>query len=520
MTNNTSIKKNQSEVADASKSSTIHKRGLKALTTLTTHVSEAEKLYQQGLEYDESEDYDKAFACFSAAADFEHGEATYKLATYYRGGNGTDENEEKYIEWFKKACDLKVASAIFRRALHFKLSANGFEKDLTLAYLSFKEAAELDYKYTDNLAECYLHGEGVEKDVRKAITCYEVAMTKGCKHSIYSLSNLLFGIDDERAFALLNKYVDEFEPDDWESNFKLGVCYWHGIGVERNLPNAKNLFAKCDAQYADCEFLDDYFIVFINNHINGLVSFFETLAAFGFKNATHFAAKTLLFDDFVEFTEDEIERFSNAGLKLVAQNKSSFANDNYESLSDLYKTWRLSRNDKIKKKYLLFAVNLGIADAQLRLANHYFNGSDLFEQDFTKAFIWYEKAALNGDNDAQNSLGDCYYWGHGVQQDYKQAVYWFEKAAESEHSEALFNLGHCYENAQGVEENAELAANYYRRAAEHDYADAQYELGLSYANGYGVDEDLLQCAFWIRKAAEQGHEGAQEYLEKLEDELS
>ena len=40
------------------------------------------------------------------------------------------------------------------------------------------------------------------------------------------------------------------------------------------------------------------------------------------------------------------------------------------------------------------------------------------------------RKAEQGDAEAQNSIGDCYYFGNGVQQDYKQAVYWFRKAAE------------------------------------------------------------------------------------------
>ena len=42
---------------------------------------------------------------------------------------------------------------------------------------------------------------------------------------------------------------------------------------------------------------------------------------------------------------------------------------------------------------------------------------------------WYEKAAVQGHANAQNSLGVLYDNGHGVAQDYGQARAWWEKAA-------------------------------------------------------------------------------------------
>ena len=43
----------------------------------------------------------------------------------------------------------------------------------------------------------------------------------------------------------------------------------------------------------------------------------------------------------------------------------------------------------------------------------------------------YQTAAENGDAEAQNELGVCYYYGRrGVEKDYQQAVYWYQKAAE------------------------------------------------------------------------------------------
>ena len=88
------------------------------------------------------------------------------------------------------------------------------------------------------------------------------------------------------------------------------------------------------------------------------------------------------------------------------------------------------------------------------------------------------------DASAQNNLGDCYYYGNGVEQDYAEAVKW------------------------------------YRKAADQGEASAQFNLGKSYYNGDGVKKDYVEAVKWYRKAADQGDEEAKEKLESLEKKSS
>ncbi len=80
-----------------------------------------------------------------------------------------------------------------------------------------------------------------------------------------------------------------------------------------------------------------------------------------------------------------------------------------------------------------------------------------------------QKAAEQGNVDAQSLLGAMYANGEGVAQDYKQAVAWT------------------------------------RKAAEQGNVDAQRLLGAMYFNGSGVAQDDKQAVAWFRKAAEQGN---------------
>ena len=67
------------------------------------------------------------------------------------------------------------------------------------------------------------------------------------------------------------------------------------------------------------------------------------------------------------------------------------------------------------------------------------------------------KLAVEGNTDAQDSLGLRYVRGEGVVQDYKQAFYWFKKAAEQGYAYAQYNLGVCHFESRGVEQDYKKA---------------------------------------------------------------
>lgn len=181
------------------------------------------------------------------------------------------------------------------------------------------------------------------------------------------------------------------------------------------------------------------------------------------------------------------------------------------------------------------------AQEQYELGNRYFYGID--EQDYAEAVKWYRKAAEQGNVDAMNSLGVCYYEGYGVAQDYAEAVKWFRRAEREGNTSALYHLGKCYALGTGVTQDYPKGMYYYRKAAEQGIAaaqafldifdprgngitpaeavewyrkaadqgnaTAQYNLGQYYEDGNGVAQDYTEAVKWYRKAAEYGNSDAQ-----------
>lgn len=75
-------------------------------------------------------------------------------------------------------------------------------------------------------------------------------------------------------------------------------------------------------------------------------------------------------------------------------------------------------------------------------------------------------AALEGDANAQNTLGEMNYYGDDIEQDLEQAVFWFKEAAKQKHADAMYSLGICFVNGEGTERNEATGNGFIRQAAK------------------------------------------------------
>ena len=100
-------------------------------------------------------------------------------------------------------------------------------------------------------------------------------------------------------------------------------------------------------------------------------------------------------------------------------------------------------------------------------------GEELYNQGrHEEAVKYYRLAADRGYDKAQNSLGYCFYKGHGVEENHDEAAKWIRKAAEQGNVNAQYNLGCLYKEGQGVEKNTKLAKEWIMKAAAKDHHGA------------------------------------------------
>lgn len=83
--------------------------------------------------------------------------------------------------------------------------------------------------------------------------------------------------------------------------------------------------------------------------------------------------------------------------------------------------------------------------------------------------------ASQGDVEAQNSLGEWYAKGTGVQQDYAQARAWYEKAATQGHPLAQNNLAELYFAGLGGSPDYVRAYMWVTLAAQHMQGEEKKE---------------------------------------------
>jgi TPR repeat protein len=75
---------------------------------------------------------------------------------------------------------------------------------------------------------------------------------------------------------------------------------------------------------------------------------------------------------------------------------------------------------------------------------------------------------VEGNADAQYSLGVLHAKGEGVTQDYQEAIKLFRLSVEQGHAYPQSSFGWMYQNGQGVTQDYKEAVRWYRLAAEQE----------------------------------------------------
>lgn len=153
-------------------------------------------------------------------------------------------------------------------------------------------------------------------------------------------------------------------------------------------------------------------------------------------------------------------------------------------------------------------IDKGNDDAMNTLGAMYYEGHRGFEQDFEKAVYYYDMAAANGNRQAQENLGYCYYYGRVGEPDYEKAFHYFALGAFDGHLISLYKIGDMYLNGLYVEKNEKEAFYIYNRCldtmtdevAESVAGQVFMRLGKMYLYGIGTGQDLMGALACYQKA--------------------
>lgn len=130
---------------------------------------------------------------------------------------------------------------------------------------------------------------------------------------------------------------------------------------------------------------------------------------------------------------------------------------------------------------------------------------DYIDGNYEKAIQVLLPAALAGDANAQNIVGDAFDRGNGVDRDHAKALEWWTKSADQGFSKAQYNLGRMLSTGrEGVPPDYPLAEGYLQKAADQGNGDAFNELGLMFAYGRGRAPDAARAVELYSEGAALG----------------
>jgi TPR repeat protein len=112
--------------------------------------------------------------------------------------------------------------------------------------------------------------------------------------------------------------------------------------------------------------------------------------------------------------------------------------------------------------------------------------------------------AQHGNRDAKFLIGLMYANGRGVRRSYADAAQWYQDAADDDQDSAENNLGELYAAGRGVRRSLVQAATLYWHAADQGNPRAQYNLAVAYRDGQGVKQDNVHAYMWYTLSAAAG----------------
>lgn len=356
-----------------------------------------------------------ALAVIAEDGNHKYRNAAQKMLGEYYFKNKHWEDAEKWFLLSSKDGEVKIklnlAICQYNLGLCYELG-DGVVKDMSKAVKWYRKAAEQEYAHAQYaLGKCYYSGNGVDKDIPTAIVSFRKAAEQGQVDAQRELGLYYVMIDSNESAKWFGKAA---EQGDALAQYHLGLCYYNGDGVAKDEATAVKWFRKA--------------------------------------------------------VEKELA-------------KAQY------NLGECYLRGKgVAQNSAIAVEWYRKAAEQGNAEAQYWLGVLYENGEGV-TTDQEKSANWYHFS---------NRSAQCQ----------EKAVEWYRKAAEQGLAKAQCNLGVCYENGEGVAKDQAIAVQWYRKAAEQGLALAQYNLGLLYEKGDGVDKDITKAVDWYRKAAGQGHKDA------------
>lgn len=465
--------------------------------------------YGMGTEMDEF----KAMNCFRKAKTMEIPEAYYFLGlAYYEAKGVVSPNIQKAEEYFRKAAEAGYSDAIKAIAELYMQSGqeNGYEKAIEyLKTIAEGEHADIAYEGLMRIAVEQMNAQDYDdpqnselyqKALRFETSGKEAGMTESLSKAFLDRGINLYNIEKyESAIAPLLLAAQMGES---EAATHLGDLYFYGHGVDTDYEQSYYWFSKAaQSNNAYAQYSIAFMYIkgqFVEKDDTQVIKWMKLAAENGYTEAQKNMGEYYYYGSF------GCRRDMKEAIKWYEMGAKSNEPTCVFTLGLIYE-----EGDGVQKNILKAAdwyqkgAQAGIPSCLYNLGKLIINKEISGEEE--KGFNLIQQAAESGYSFAQNYMGRAYRFGWYVNANPVRATNWFTKAAEQNMPDAMCNLGDMYSYEDGLTIDYEKAFYWYEKAAETKHSRALTELGDMYYAGKGVRQDYQKAMEYYQKACDEGY---------------
>ena len=330
---------------------------------------------------------------FSSSALYKYGEDMEKLGNYVEA-----------FEFYKKAGELGNSDGLFRAGKFYQEGRNGVEVNYELVRKYYEQAVSLNNpKAMNNLANMYVNGEGVAKDIHKAIELYKKAAELGNVTAMENLADRYYYGNDiaEDIAEAMKWYKKAGECGSGAAYNTIGVMYHNGKGVTKDYAEAMKWYRKAADLGNDWAMNNIGRLYFygqgVNQNYAEAMRWYVQAADLGNADAMGKIGDSYYYGNGVNQDYEEALKWFRKG-------------------AEKGEAWVIS------------------------YVGHMYHWGYGVNQDYVEAMKWYKKAVDLNDDWAMNRIGILYRDGLGVTANIEEAKKWFKKADDLGNDEAKDNL--------------------------------------------------------------------------------
>lgn len=436
-------------------------------------------------------------------------EAQFYIGYCYDRGHNVPQSPNKAFPYLKLAADQGQIQAQILTAIYYE-KGTGIEQSHQQAFHYYQLAADGGSSLAQVcLGKLYAQGKGIEQSYKEAMHYYLLAAEQGNSLALEYLSEAYakgWGVDPSeekaafyarRRFETLKHEAEKGHPI---AQTQLGDLFERGVGTDKSLESAFYYYKLA----ADQNYLPALLLLAgcfaigkgVEPSLEKAMHYFKRAADQGDVSAQAFYAWHLLKSNL----DDERAVYY---LKLVVQQRESHLNLVPTCQYDLAKCFEQGRGIKKSSQnalhYYRLAADNGNEFAQNRLGDAYLKGELGLKKSVTQAIHYHQLAANQKNSFSLMRLAECYETGDGVAKDFEQAFHYYQLAADIEIKEgryqSLVQLAKCYEYGIGTEPALDKAIYYYKLAGENGFAAGHYQAAVCYRKLGGSEnaEKALAC---------------------------